>query len=134
MSDETFGSAGGAKRPPQVMAAAIILWISFAIGCAYALQMGALGSAMVLLPLGIVLVSIGVVYAILQRRQWARLLLLVVTLVGGAALAASLIMIPLSHANAVTYAVRGIQSALRFSAVFLLFTETARSWFAGMRL
>ena len=70
MSDETFGSAGGAKRPPQVMAAAIILWISFAIGCAYALQMGALGSAM----------------------------------------------------------------ALRFSAVFLLFTETARSWFAGMRL
>ena len=57
---------------------------------------------------GAVLVSIWVVYAILQRHQWARLLLLVVSLVGGAALAASLIMSPVSHSNAVAYGVRGI--------------------------
>ncbi|HEY0746542.1 MAG TPA: hypothetical protein VGD63_07580 [Steroidobacteraceae bacterium] len=114
------------------MAAAIILWISVAIGCGYALRMG--GSAKVLLPLGVVLLSSAVVFAILQRKLWARRLLLAVTFVGAAALAASLIVNPFSQATATAYAVRGIQSVLRFSAVYLLFTDPARSWFGGRRI
>ena len=123
------GSLAPRARPTQVTVAAIILWTSIAAGCAYAFTMLTVASLPAVITVGMVLLSGWVVYEILKGRNWARIILLIVTVAGALALCTSLVLIPISSATRTSYEIRLLESALRITALVLLFVQPGRGWY-----
>lgn len=124
--------AGLKTRPPQVLRAIRLLWLSWAIGIVVMLlnwqRTPAIALSYQAFVLGVDALFLAIVgWGILQGRNWARITCFVVVLGG---------IVPDLFVSAVQFLSSPLRAALQVSqcasklyAVWLLFTAPGRSWF-----
>ena len=126
-TDDSPGT-GPAPEPPVpaiVLATAILLYVGAATGVLLALVAGALGGGPMSLPSMLIAVyyalHVGLGYALLRRKRWARVTLVVLSLIG-LAIAAG-VAISGDRTSAINRAAGPV------TYLILINTATARAWF-----
>jgi hypothetical protein len=130
------------ERPWQVSRAMTCLWVSLGLGAANSLwnlvqpppQLAAFNRGWLLLMYVVGFVIVGMVYRAIGRgRNWARILLLILTGLGVLGLPFLYFSVKVGTTTPLVAIVGLVNSCLGFYAAYLLLTGAAKAWYRNMK-